>query len=413
MTIKITVAGKFDRKTGKLLICDIPKKCVEEIGEIIEDESSNESQNYYEIVLIELKVKVEEISSEKNKSMFKRIPGKTYSPNIRLEMEMKMDIKAQENYFPDILSDYQIHDYKRYNSCNLLYLKKSLLNSEPYDKIYSNLLSKVLSDGISRNDRTGTGTLSTFGEHFRINVEHNLPIITKKWVAWKSVIKELLWFLKGETDAKILDKQGVKIWNGNTSKEFLKSRNLDYEEGELGPGYGWQIRRSGAEYPNKEGGIDQLKYIENEIKNKPESRRIMWNLWNPKDLDKMTLVPCHNQIQLYCGNDNKLSICVSMRSNDLFLGNPFNVFSYYVLLRILCLRLDKTPYEIIFNIGDCHIYKNHIEQAKEVIKANTKMSPVLHIDDKVKYIDYEEMDYTMFDLVGYFPMKEITAKMSV
>lgn len=297
----------------------------------------------------------------------------------------------------------------------LVYSEKGSRHLISYDTIYKNLGNKIIQTGDPRNDRTGTGTLSTFGENITIDVSNYCPILTTKWVAWKTCIKELLWFLKGQTDSKILESQGVKIWNGNTSREFLDSRGLyNYPEGELGPGYGWQIRRSGALFPEKEGGVDQLKYIEDLLSNDPESRRIMWNLWVPNDLTKMALTPCHCQMQLYVSiKTRKLSMSVYIRSNDIFLGNPFNVFSYYVLLRIFCIRHSMTPGNLVINIGDSHIYSNHINQVLEQIQRTPRVSPELLLNPEISNKPWEDINPEDFDLVGYFPEKNISAKMAI
>lgn len=327
------------------------------------------------------------------------------------------------SYFPDIPDFFQLTDFssimveKNIKYRHLIYINKNT-NSKTVDTEYLELLYKVLSHGNIRDDRTNTGTLSLFGEQLKIDISTYAPLLTTKKIAWKACIIELLWFLSGETDSSILESQNVHIWSGNTSRQFLDSRGLtNYKVGELGPGYGWQIRYSGAIYPDKTGGVDQLKYIENLLKTDPFSRRIMWNLWNPIDLDKMALVPCHLQLQLYVEkkSDNKmyLSGIVSMRSNDLFLGNPFNIFSYYVLIRILALKCDMEPNELILNIGDAHIYKNHIEQVKQQLSRRQKTQPKLELNYNIKYKDWNEILLKDFDVIGYFPHKSIKADMAI
>jgi thymidylate synthase len=314
---------------------------------------------------------------------------------------------------------YKLESYNYSEKNDLVYIIISKNNSEntqkvkKYDTLYKELCEEILENGEERGDRTNIGTLSTFGAHISIDVSEHCPILTTKWVAWKTCIKELLWFLKGQTDSKILESQGVNIWKGNTSREFLDSRNLDYPEGKLGPGYGWQIRRSGAEFPGKEGGVDQLKYIEKLLSEDPTSRRIMWNLWVPKDLEKMALTPCHCQMQLYVSKKKTMDMSVYIRSNDIFLGNPFNVFSYYVLLKLLCVRHSLKPGKLILNLGDSHIYLNHIEQIKEQLARSPRVSPELIIDPGVSNKKWEEIDIQDFDLVGYFPDKNISGAMAI
>lgn len=285
------------------------------------------------------------------------------------------------------------------------------------DYIYKDLISKVLTYGKPKSDRTGTGTISLFGETIKFNISKECPILTTKKVAWKTCIKELLWFLRGETDAKILQKQNVHIWNGNSSRDFLDKRNLKhYPEGECGKIYGWQIRHSGGDFSNRTGGVDQLAYIENLLDTDPFSRRILWNLWNPSDLDEMSLTCCHYSLQLYVIEINSikyLSGLVTLRSNDLFLGNPFNIFSYYVLIRILCLKHNMQPKDLIFNIGDAHIYKNHISQVKEQLSRTIRVSPRLNLKEDLKTKKWEDITVDDFELIGYFPHPSIKADMAI
>ena len=221
------------------------------------------------------------------------------------------------------------------NGNNNTSLRATMTIVNKHDAEYCKLLRYVLEHGIERSDRTGTGTLSIFAPHPpRFDISESVPLLTTKKMGPKGIIKELLWFLRGDTDAKILQRQGVHIWDENTSREFLDKRGLPYEEGVTGPGYGWSFRRFGGDYDeryadsanitpeisSKLGGFDQLMYVENLLKNDPESRRIYMNLWNAKDLSKMALPPCHVGIQFYVSNKVDLSCHVYIRSNDLFLG---------------------------------------------------------------------------------------------
>lgn len=321
-----------------------------------------------------------------------------------------------DTFFPEIPKDFKIRVYNKYSDFTVMeYFRER--KSENVDFLYKNLLNNVIISGKSRSDRTGTGTISVFGEQIKIDISEHCPLLTTKKVAWKTCIKELLWFLRGETDAKILQKQNVHIWDGNTSREFLDKRGLThYPEGELGPGYGWQIRRSGANFPDLTGGIDQLQQIEDLLDNDPFSRRIMWNLYVPKDLEKMALVPCHFTLQLYVteiGNVKYLSGMVTLRSNDLFLGNPFNIFSYYVLIRLLAIKHDMKPDTLILNIGDLHIYSNHIDAVNEQLSRTFRTSPILNINNEIKNKKWEDITIEDFDLIGYFPHPNIKAKMAV
>ena len=321
-----------------------------------------------------------------------------------------------DTFFPELDTQWEISKYSKDTKCTFLEYTKKPNNINQVDVAYRNLLHKVLCNGNVRQDRTNTGTISLFGEQLKIDICQDCPLLTGKKVAWKTCIIELLWFLRGETDANILKKQNVHIWDGNTTREFLDKRGLDYPEGELGPGYGWQIRRSGANYPNKEGGIDQLATIEHLLKTDPFSRRIMWNLYVPEDLDKMALVPCHYSFQLYVtveNNQKYLSGLVNLRSNDLFLGNPFNIFCYYTLIRILALRCDMKPKELILNIGDAHIYSNHVPQANEFMTRSYKAQPILELDESIKDKAWEDICIQDFSVIGYFPHPNISAPMAV
>lgn len=320
-----------------------------------------------------------------------------------------------DTFFPDIPNTWQLTKYSKDTNCTFLEYTKHTSNT-CIDEIYTNVLNNVLCYGNHREDRTQTGTISLFGQQMKIDISQECPLLTGKKVAWKTCIIELLWFLRGETDANILKKQNVHIWDGNTTREFLDKRGLYYPEGELGPGYGWQIRRSGAKYPNPEGGIDQLAQIEYLLKTDPFSRRIMWNLYVPEDLDKMALVPCHYSFQLYVtviDNVKYLSGLVNLRSNDLFLGNPFNIFCYYTLIRILALKCDMKPKELILNIGDAHIYSNHVSQVKEILKRERRSACVLELDESIKDKKWEEITIQDFDIIGYFPYPNIQAPMAV
>ena len=460
--VKIIAAVKYHKKSGKLIIGDgafngLPWKCKEDMdffkkttrgGIVVMGRRTFDSINRIPLknrvnLVITRHFKENDTENLKFVSSFKEANeflntvvdseifviggGEIYKYFLEkglvktiLLTEILLNVKdiSVPIYFPEINSNFKIGSVTKGKECNFLSLEPYVKKHECLDSVYSNITSKILKDGVEKDDRTGTGTISLFGPCMRIYVGDlsYTPILTTKWVAWKSCIKELLWFLKGETNSKILSSQGVKVWDGNTSRKFLDSRGLDYPEGEMGPGYGWQIRRSGAKFPDTSGGVDQLKFIEKELKTNPDSRRIMWNLWNPVDLDKMSLVPCHNQIQFYSfisQGKRKLSLSVYIRSNDMFLGNPFNFFSYYVFLRIMCLRVDMHPHEIIFNIGDAHIYNNHIGQILLQNSREKASSPVLFISERLKDIDYSEMTHEMFDLIGYFPKSTIYGEMSV
>lgn len=289
---------------------------------------------------------------------------------------------------------------------------------------YSDLIKYVLKNGKERVDRTGVGTISIFGNQMRFNIENSIPLLTTKSVPFNVIVEELLWFLRGDTDATILNDKGVKIWNGNTSKEFLKQRGLDYEPGILGPGYGWQIRNFGGKYKTdystfrnckEKDGIDQLEYLENLLKTDPYSRRIMMCYWNPLDFKDTALLPCHYSFQLYVeevNGEKYLSGHFTMRSSDN-LAWSFNVVSYSILIYILAKRCNMKPKEIIYTGGDIHIYKNHITAVKTQLDRCSRPLPKLILNDSVKTKDWEDVSVDDFELWGYFPNPAIKMEMAV
>ncbi|ARR74951.1 hypothetical protein SAGO17_0031 [Mimivirus AB-566-O17] len=289
------------------------------------------------------------------------------------------------------------------------------------------MLSKVLKDGRFREDRTGTGVYSTFGEQMRFNITDSFPLLTTKRVPFKGMVEELLWFLRGDTDANILKKRNVKIWNGNTSREFLDERGLyDYPEGTLGPGYGWSMRFYNAPYSveysdtsngTPTGGFDQIEYVLNLLKTDPTSRRIYMNYWNPSVLDKTALVPCHVSFQFYTevGEDSRtyLSGHLYQRSMDTFLGAPWNIASYSLLLYIIAEKCGFIPKDLVISTGDTHIYSNHTDQVKEQLSRAPRPFPKLILDSSIKTKEFSEITVDDFELLGYFPHSTISAKMAV
>lgn len=288
---------------------------------------------------------------------------------------------------------------------------------------YLSLLEKIVRDGKARGDRTGTGTLSLFGEQMRFDISTCLPVLTTKFVPWKSCIRELLWFLSGSTDATILQRQGVKIWDGNSSRSFLDSRGLhDLPEGDIGAGYGHQWRHFGApyttckdNYDNK--GFDQIAFIIDELKHNPTSRRIFLSAWNPAALDEMALPPCHVTAQFYVEFDDDgtkhLSCQMYQRSVDTFLGCPWNIMSYAALTHILAKITNMKPKELIMCLGDVHIYSNHLDQVKEQLTREPYPFPKLIISDTVKDKSLDELNIDDFQLEGYKYHPSIKATMAV
>lgn len=263
-------------------------------------------------------------------------------------------------------------------------------------KQYLDLLQHIKDKGSSKGDRTGTGTVSTFGYQMRFDLNEGFPCLTTKKLHLKSIIYELLWFLKGDTNVKYLTDNGVKIWN-----EWAD------ENGELGPVYGKQWRSWEA----KDGKvIDQISKAINEIKNNPNSRRIIVNAWNVGDLDEMALTPCHALFQFYV-SDGKLSCQLYQRSADVFLGVPFNIASY-ALFTMMVAQVTGLEYgEFIHSFGDVHIYNNHLEQVDLQLSRDPRPLPTMKINPNVKSIF--EFEIEDFELVDYDPHPHIKGKVSI
>ena len=274
---------------------------------------------------------------------------------------------------------------------------------------YINLIKHILENGISKDDRTGIGTLSIFSYNMTFNLRESFPLLTTKKVYWKGVVEELLWFISGSTDSNILKEKGVKIWEGNSSREFLDSRGLShYDQGDIGAGYGFQWRHFGAKYTNMydsyEGkGIDQLKDVIYKIKNTPDDRRIIMCAWNPSDIDKMALPPCHIFVQFWVDTNKKeLHSQMYQRSCDVGLGVPFNIASYALLTCIIAKLCDLTPGDFHYCMGDTHIYKNHIDAMKLQITRDPYDFPKINIKDitdidNIKFDDIELIDYKYYE----------------
>ena len=270
-----------------------------------------------------------------------------------------------------------------------------------------------------RKNRTDIETISVFGPQIEFDLRKGFPLLTTKRVFFKGVVEELLWFLRGQTNNKILNDKGIHIWDGNGSKDFMNKLGLDYPDGELGPIYGYSWRHFGGNYnPNhpdsthkNEGGFDQILYIINTIKKDPFSRRLILNGWNPCVLDKVALPPCHMMCQFYVSSNMELSCKLYLRSNDLFLGAPFNIASYSLLTHILADICNLKIGKLIYTIGDAHIYHNHIEQVKEQLKRIPRQFPTLKIIEHPEKIE----DYRLesFIIENYNPYPTIKAEMAI
>ena len=263
-------------------------------------------------------------------------------------------------------------------------------------KQYLDLLNRILTEGIKKEDRTGTGTVSIFGNQMRFNLEEGFPLLTTKKLHLKSIIYELLWFLRGDTNIKYLKEHGVSIWD-----EWAD------ENGDLGPVYGHQWRS----WPDENGGtIDQIKNVVNQIRNNPNSRRMIVSAWNVAEVERMALPPCHTMFQFYVAN-GRLSLQLYQRSADTFLGVPFNIASYALLLQMMAQVTGLKAGDFIHTTGDTHLYLNHIEQAKLQLTRTPRPLPRMVINPDVK--DIFDFKYEDFQLEGYDPWPHIKAAVSV
>ena len=284
---------------------------------------------------------------------------------------------------------------------------------------YLNLLKKILQEGDEKQDRTGTGTLSCFGEKMEFDISESIPILTTKKMLYDKIIIELLWMISGSTDVNVLKKQNVHFWDANSTREFLDSRGLyEIEEGDIGPGYGFQWRHFGERYKGckeKYKGIDQLQNMIDLLKQDPFSRRIMLSSWNPSDLDSMALPPCHYCFQLNVveiDGVKYLDCLLNQRSGDMFLGVPFNIAFYSILTYMLANITGMRPRRLIHVIGDAHIYKNHICQVFEQIKRIPKKFPQLRFKNKT-YESIDDFKPEDFIIENYTSHQFIKANMAI
>ena len=275
-------------------------------------------------------------------------------------------------------------------------LRRDSAQSEHPEQQYLDLLRKVLDSGIDRPDRTGTGTRSIFGHQMRFDLSRGVPLLTTKKLHVKSIVYELLWFLRGETNVRWLQERGVKIWD-----EWAD------ENGDLGPVYGSQWRS----WPDGEGGsIDQIANVVQSIRTKPDSRRHIVTAWNPAEVDEMALPPCHCLFQFYVA-EGRLSCQLYQRSADIFLGVPFNIASYALLTEMMAQVTGLKVGEFIHTLGDAHLYSNHVQQAHEQLQREPKPLPRLTLDPlKQSIFDFE---YEDFMLTGYDPHPHIKAEIAV
>lgn len=263
-------------------------------------------------------------------------------------------------------------------------------------KQYQDLLRHILATGREKGDRTGTGTISTFGYQMRFDLREGFPLLTTKKLHLKSIIYELLWFLRGDTNVQYLQEHGVRIWN-----EWAR------EDGDLGPIYGYQWRS----WPDYQGGhIDQIQQIIDQLRRDPDSRRMLVSAWNVAQLDQMALAPCHCLMQFYVA-EGRLSLQLYQRSADVFLGVPFNIASYALLLMMIAQVTGLEVGDFVHTFGDVHIYRDHLEQVELQLERTPKALPQMKLNPQIRQL--EDFTYEDFELIGYEPYPHIAAKVSV
>lgn len=275
------------------------------------------------------------------------------------------------------------------------------------EQLYLNLLKDILKNGKLRETRNGK-TLSLFSKEINFDITDTFPLLTTKKMFWRGIVEELLFFIRGEINSKILEEKKINIWKGNTSKEFLSKNNLDYEEGIMGPMYGYQWRYFNKPLENETGGIDQLKDLIELIKKDPHSRRLLMTDFNPCQVNEGVLYPCHSLILQFYVEDKNLSVKMYQRSADVFLGLPFNIASTSLLLMIISKLCNLNPHNVIISLGDCHIYESHLDAVKEQLSKNCLDLPKLKIPEFKTLEEVENSkfeDYTIIDYVNQGPIK--------
>ena len=314
-------------------------------------------------------------------------------------------------HFPQVKAATNTVDYTRY------FFKPDVIHPE---YLYLDLLRELKEHGEPRKDRTGTGTLSKFGHMITIDISTKFPLMTTKELKFEMIAKEMLWMVSGSTNCKALEELGVNVWKDNTSREFLDAKGLtNLGDGDMGPGYGHQWRYWGAEYVDMwtdyEGkGFDQLSTLIKQIKKDPTSRRHILNAWNAGEIDKMALPPCHMMCQFYVSNDNNHLDCqLYLRSSDTFLGLPWNIAGYALLIYMIAYLCKLKPRKLNIVFGDAHLYKNHIESVEKQLKRTPRSLPTLTIkaDGPIKHIDDFKLEH--FILTGYSPCPYLAGKMSI
>jgi thymidylate synthase len=344
---------------------------------------------------------------------------KVYLTKINKEVE-------GDTFFPKLYNDFDLISCNEGENKDLsfcVYQKRNFLQKQGFNQMvhpeyqYLNIIKSILDTDEIYNDRTGTGIKSIFGTQTHFDISRHIPLLTTKRMFTRGIIEELLWLLRGDTDNKKLQEKGVHIWDGNTDRKFLDKMGFtEREEGDGGPIYGFQFRHSGAEYKDCHTdytgqGIDQVQNVIKLIREKPESRRIIINLWNVCDLDQMVLPPCHVLYQFRVYGDR---LCCSMyqRSGDVGLGVPFNIVSASIMTHIFAKLTGKKPWKLVHTIGDAHIYVDHIKPLERQLKRKPFSFPLFEIKDRGQK-EVEDFEYDDFIIKGYEHHKGILMKMAV
>jgi thymidylate synthase len=341
-----------------------------------------------------------------------------------VEKDVDCDAFFDIEHFEDFeLDGYSDKYWANGEQCNYRHITYVRTKKRHEEHNYLQVFRDIIQKGTKRIDRTGVGTIGTFGCQMRFDISYSIPVLTTKYVAWKSVIKELLFFMKGQTNSKQLESEGVSIWKANTTSEFLANRGLyDYKEGDMGPMYGWLWRHMGAEYRGcdidyGQAGFDQLQQLISDLKSDPFSRRHLLTTFHPPSVAQSVLMPCHGiAVQFYVeevAGEKWLSCQMYQRSMDTFLGAPWNIESYAVLTHVLAKICDMRPKELIITTGDTHIYNNHIEQVKLQLCRKPLPFPVLIVRESVKEKPIDEITIDDFDIVGYLHHPSIKAPMAI
>ncbi len=279
-------------------------------------------------------------------------------------------------------------------------------------RVYLDLLRKVLEEGVDREDRTGTGTRSIFGHQMRVDLQDGFPLVTTKKIHFKSIVHELLWFIRGQTHVSHLKEVGVSIWDEWATAE--QTARFGRREGDLGPIYGHQWRNFGATLQKdgsyRKDGFDQLSYVLDEIRRNPQSRRLIVSGWNPLEAEKVALPPCHTLFQFYV-HEGRLSCQLYQRSADVFLGVPFNIASYALLTIMVAQVSNLDPGDFVHTFGDVHLYKNHFDQARVQLSREPRPLPRIVLDPSVENLF--DFQYGHFALEGYDPHPRIKAPVAV